>query len=114
MKINSLFNIVAAGVLAVSGTALASPVKTYQVTGPIMEMNDAMIVIQKEKGKDERWEIARDSSTKASGEMKVGDKVTITYTMMATNVEVKPAKAAKGAKADAKASAAPAPSPAKK
>lgn len=114
MKINILFNIVAVGVLAVSGTALASPVKTYQVTGPILEMNDAMIVIQKEKGKDERWEIARDSSTKASGEMKVGDKATITYTMMATNVEVKPAKAAKGAKADVKASATPAPSPAKK
>ncbi|MDQ6625587.1 MAG: hypothetical protein M3Y69_05515 [Verrucomicrobiota bacterium] len=111
MKINSLFNIIAAGVIALGSTALASPVKTYQVTGPIMEMNDSMIVVQKEKGKDERWEIARDSSTKASGEMKVGDRVTITYTMMATNVEV---KAAKGAKADTKASAAPASSPAKK
>jgi ribosomal 50S subunit-recycling heat shock protein len=53
-----------------------------------------MIAVQ--KGKD-RWEIARDANTKASGEMKVGDKVTVHYTMTATNIEVKPAKAEKGA-----------------
>jgi ribosomal 50S subunit-recycling heat shock protein len=53
-----------------------------------------MIAVQ--KGKD-RWEIARDANTKASGEMKVGDKVTVHYTMTATDIEVKPAKAQKGA-----------------
>ena len=55
-------------------------------------MNDSMIAVQ--KGKD-RWEIARDASTKGAGEMKVGDKVTVHYTMTATEIEVK--AAAKGA-----------------
>ena len=104
MKMNTMYSLVAAGVLAFSGTAFASPSKTYQVTGPILEMNDSMIAVQ--KGKD-RWEIARDSSTKATGEMKVGDKVTVTYTMAATEIEAKgPAKTMKPA-------ASPAASPAK-
>jgi hypothetical protein len=77
--------------LLLSGVTLAG-VKDYQVTGPILEVTDSMIAVQ--KGKD-RWEIARDSSTKAEGEMKVGDKVTVHYTMTAKEIEVKPAKAAK-------------------
>ena len=102
----------AATVLALGGTALASSSKTYQVTGPILEMNDSMIAVQ--KGKD-RWEIARDSSTKANGEMKVGDKVMITYTMTATEIEAKgAAKADKAAKSDSKMAATPSASPAKK
>lgn len=92
----------AAASLAFSSSVLAGPSKTYQVTGPVLEMNDTMMAVQKGK---ERWEIARDSSTKADGEVKVGDKVTVTYTMTATKVE------AKGA---AKTSASPAASPAKK
>ncbi|MGI8819624.1 MAG: hypothetical protein ACR2ID_01935 [Chthoniobacterales bacterium] len=73
------------------GSALAGKTKTYQVTGPILEMNDTMIAVQ--KGKD-RWEIARDASTRANGEMKVGDKVMVTYTMTATEVEAKGASKA--------------------
>lgn len=93
-----IFSLLAAAALSVPVFASAGPVKTYQVTGPILEMNDSMIVVEKEKGKNERWEIARDASTKASGEMKVGDKVTITYTMTATNIDIKGAgKAAKAA-----------------
>lgn len=106
------FSLAIAASLALSSLVLASPTKTYQVTGPILEMNDTTIVIQKTQGKDERWEIARDASTKASGEMKVGDKVTITYTMTATEVEVKPVKADKAAKAEGRTS--PSPSPTKK
>ena len=64
-------------------------------TGPILEVNDSMIAVQ--KGKD-RWEIARDANTKASSEMKVGDKVTVHYTMTATNIEVKAGKAEGAAK----------------
>jgi hypothetical protein len=59
-------------------------------------MNDSMVAVQ--KGKD-RWEIARDSNTKVNGDLKVGAKVTITYTMTATDVEAKPEKAAKTAPA---------------
>ncbi len=69
----------------------AADAKTYQVTGPILELTDTMIAVQ--KGKD-RWEIARDANSKVTGELKVGAKVTITYTMSATGIEVKPDKAA--------------------
>ncbi|MEP6698658.1 MAG: hypothetical protein ABJB09_02920, partial [Verrucomicrobiota bacterium] len=85
MKIKSLFSLAAIALLACSNTALAAEAKDYQVTGPILEMNDSMIAVK--KGND-RWEVSRDANTKATGEMKVGDKVTIHYTMMATNIEV--------------------------
>jgi len=39
----------------------------------------------------EKWQLARDASTKVSAEPKVGDKVTVMYSMTATNIEVKPA-----------------------
>ncbi len=94
MKSITLFSILAAGSLALSSIASAAGPKTYQVTGPVLEMNDTMIAVQ--KGKD-RWEIARDSSTKVNGDLKVGAKVTITYTMSATEVEVKAEKAEKPA-----------------
>jgi hypothetical protein len=70
--------------------ASAAAVKTYQVTGPVLEVRDDAIVVQ--KGQD-RWEIARDANTKITGELKVGAKVTIDYRMTATSVEVKPAAA---------------------
>jgi hypothetical protein len=78
-------------VLALAGPASAA-VKTYQVTGPVLEVNDTMIAVQ--KGKD-RWEIARDASTKVTGDLKVGSKVTIEYRMTATAVDVKAESGAK-------------------
>ena len=72
--------------LLLATAAFAATAKTYQVTGPVLEVSDTMIVIQ--KGKD-RWEIARDSSTKVTGDLKVGAKVTIDYRMTATAIEVK-------------------------
>jgi hypothetical protein len=95
MKTKTALSLLAAASLALSSAAFAAGAKTYQVTGPVLEVNDSMIAVQ--KGKD-RWEINRDSSTKVSGDLKVGEKVTITYTMSATDVEV---KAAKGAKKEA-------------
>ena len=93
-----------AAVLATATTATAGASKTYQVTGPVMEVSETMIAVK--KGND-RWELARDASTKADSEVKVGDKVTVTYTMTATKIENKGAS-----KGDAKSS--PSPSPAKK
>lgn len=58
----------------------------YQVTGPVLEVKDNSITVQKGK---EKWEIARDKDTKITGDLKVGSKVTIHYTMKATSVEVK-------------------------
>ena len=96
------FSLLAAASLALSSVAFAGA-KTYEVTGPVLEVNDSMIVVQ--KGKD-RWEINRDANTKVTGDVKVGDKAHITYTMSATNVEV---KAGKGGKKDKEAKAAPTP-----
>ena len=53
-------------------------------------MNTNTIVVQKGK---EKWEINRDAATKVTGDLKVGSKVTIEYTMKATIIEVKEAKA---------------------
>ena len=104
-----VFSLITAASLAFGGIALAGA-KDYQVTGPVLEVTSSMIAVQ--KGKD-RWELARDSSTKASAEPKVGDKVTVHYSMTATNIEVKAAKAEKGAKKEAKTTASPAASPKK-
>ncbi len=106
MKINTLFSLVAAGTLALSSTAFAGA-KSYQVTGPVEEVSDSMIVVMKGK---ERFEIDRDSNTKVTGDLKIGEKVTIMYTMTAKDVEV---KADKSAKKDAKASTSPGASPKK-
>jgi hypothetical protein len=81
-----LSSVLLASLLAASNAVAA--VKTYQVTGPVLEVNDTMIAVQ--KGKD-RWEIARDANTKITGDLKVGSKVTIEYRMIATAVEVKAA-----------------------
>jgi hypothetical protein len=78
------------------GPAFGAQPKTYQVTGPILEVTGDMIAIQ--KGKD-RWEIGRDASAKVTGDPKVGDKATVEYRMSATSIDVKPAGAkAAGAK----------------
>jgi len=94
MKLKILLSAVAVGTLAFSNLALAAGPKSDQVTGPVLEATDSMIAVQ--KGKD-RWEIARDSNTKVTGDLKVGAKVTITYTMTATDVEVKAGKEGKAA-----------------
>ena len=92
MKMNKAVSLLAAAGLLLSNAAFAADAKDYQVTGPVLEVTDTMIAVQ--KGKD-RWEIARDANTKASGDIKVGDKVTVHYTMTATSVEAKPAAKAK-------------------
>jgi hypothetical protein len=93
MNMKAVFSLLAAAGLALSSAAVAAGDKTYQVTGPVLEVTDTMVAVQ--KGKD-RWEISRDANTKVTGDLKVGEKVTITYTMSATEVEVKPGKGAQG------------------
>jgi len=56
----------------------------------VLEARPDAVVVQKGT---EKWEIARDGSTKVTGDVKVGAKVTITYRMTATDIEVKPAAA---------------------
>ncbi|MFL6582261.1 MAG: hypothetical protein ACJ8G2_16080 [Burkholderiales bacterium] len=77
-------------VLTVAVLMLTSSAWAYQVTGPVLEVSDSKIVVQKGK---EKWEIARTPDTKVNGDLKVGSKVTVEYTMAAKSVEVKTDKA---------------------
>jgi hypothetical protein len=103
MKIKLPLSLLAAASLALSSAAFAAGAKTYQVSGPVLEVSVSMIVIEK-GAKKERWEINRDANTKVTGDLKVGEKVTVTYTMSATDVEV---KAGKGKKKEAAAAPTP-------
>ena len=80
--------------LICSSLVFAAGPKTYQVTGPVLEIKSDTITVQKGQ---EKWEIAKDTTTKVTGDLKVGSKVTIEYKMTATKIEVKEDK-----KADAK------------
>jgi hypothetical protein len=73
-----------------TSSLLAETPNSYQVTGPILELTDTKIVVQKGK---EKWELARGADTKVTGELKVGAKVTIEYSMTAKTIEVKADKA---------------------
>jgi cytochrome c1 len=93
--VSVLVSLVFLGNGLLGGAALAAD-KTYQVTAPILEVTDTTITVQKGK---EKWEIARTKDTKVTGELKVGAKVTIMYTMTAVSIEAKgDAKADKPAK----------------
>lgn len=84
----------------VAAVAFAAAPKSYQVTGPVLDVKPDSITVQKGS---EKWEIAKGKETKiAGGEPKVGDKVTIKYTMAATEIENKAGAAKTGAKSPAK------------
>ena len=89
MKLATLFRAgllsLAAAVAAPAAARAESP-KTYQVTGPVLEVTDSTITVQKGK---EKWQLARDKDTKSPSDVKVGDKVTIEYTMSAKSIESK-------------------------
>ncbi len=74
----------------VAATFTYAGVKSYQVTGPVLEVTNDKITVQ--KGKD-KWEIARDAGTKVTGDPKVGSKVMIQYEMKAISIEAKEEKA---------------------
>ncbi len=82
MKNTAIPTLVASLVLGL----LPAAVSAYQATGPILELTDKKIVIQKG---NEKWEFARGSETKVDGTLKVGERVTVYYTMSATRIEAK-------------------------
>ena len=73
-------------VLMVSSLGLAA--KSYQVTGVVLDVKADTIIVDK---KGEKFEIAWPANTKLSGgvAVKKGDKVTVYYTMSATEAEIK-------------------------
>jgi len=72
--------------LFLASSAIAAGPKDYQVTGPVLDVKDDVVTVQKGQ---EKWEIARDKDTKINGELTKGSKVTIQYKMTATSIEVK-------------------------
>jgi hypothetical protein len=76
--------------LLASVLVFAAGAKTYQVTGPVLDIQGDVITVQKGT---EKWEITLNKSTKVTGDLKVGSKVTVEYQMTATAVEVKAATA---------------------
>ena len=86
MKTRTLPLVLAAAALLLASRLLAAEAKTYQVTGPVLEVTPTTITVQ--KGED-KWQLARDKGTKITGDLKVGAKVTIEYRMVAADVEVK-------------------------
>lgn len=94
MKKLSVYLALAVCGLSLAATQLAAAeAKTYQVTGPVLEVNDSYIVVQ--KGED-KWQLACNKTT--AGKVKVGDKVTVQYQMVAKDVEVKGGEKAKSDK----------------
>lgn len=81
--------------LLVASAAFAAGPRTYQVTGPVLDVKGDVIVVK--KGSD-NWEVARNAATKVTGDVKVGSKVTIEYTMTATKIEAKEDKKAEAKK----------------
>ena len=95
--------VLAAGALCLAASRLmAAEAKDYQVTGPVLEVTPSYVVVQKG---EEKWQISTSKETKGAAEVKVGDKITVYYKMVASEVEVKPAKPAEAEKADKPAKA---------
>jgi hypothetical protein len=55
----------------------------------VVDVRDDAIVI--DKGKEGKWEIARDANTKVDGTLQKGARVTVYYRMYATDIEAKEA-----------------------
>jgi uncharacterized protein (UPF0333 family) len=68
--------------------------KSYQFTGVVKAVDATSMTV--EKSAKETWQF--DVSKDTKGTAKVGDKVTVYYTMSATQIEAKPAAAATPAK----------------
>jgi hypothetical protein len=87
-----------AWLLAVVGVALSlgfsagvrAASKSYQFTGTVKASDASTLTVQ--KSPTETWVFDTNKDTK--GTAKVGDKVTVYYTMVATDIESKPAAAA--------------------
>jgi hypothetical protein len=84
MKMNTALSLIAAANFIFCGVAFAAGGKTYEVTGTVLETTPTKIVVQKGA---ERWEVDLDPQTKIKGEVKIGAKVTITYTMSAAKID---------------------------
>jgi len=72
------------------GAGLTAAGKSYQFTGVVKSSDAGTLVV--EKSAKETWTFSTDKDTK--GTAKAGDKVTVYYKMIATEIESKPAATA--------------------
>ena len=72
--------------------------KSYQFTGVVKAADAGTLTV--EKSAKETWTFSTDKGTK--GTAKVGDRVTVYYKMVATEIEAKPAATKAATKAAAK------------
>jgi hypothetical protein len=84
------FAFLTGALLLLPAVGLAAAPKAYQVTGEVTAMTDETITVKK-AGK-ETFEIARGEAAAEGGDLKVGSKVTVEYTMTAKSITVKEAK----------------------
>jgi hypothetical protein len=80
------------------GAGISAAGKSYQFTGTVKASDASTLTVQ--KSPTETWTFDLNKDTKGTG--KVGDRVTVYYTMVATEVEAKPAAAAAPAKKPSK------------
>lgn len=89
-RILALLTIVSAALAIGLGVGMSAAGKDYQFTGTVKANDGGVLTV--EKSAKETWTISTDKDTK--GTAKVGDKVTVHYRMVATEIEAKPAAAA--------------------
>ena len=63
--------------------------KSYQFTGVVKAAEGGSLTVEKSAKETWQFEVSKDTK----GTAKVGDKVTVMYKMMATDIDVKPAAA---------------------
>ena len=94
-----LRSLCAAAVLFASTSAFGAATKTYQVTGPVLDVTDDAITVQKGT---EKWRSPATRAPRARRRRRATRSPSST-SMTATSITVKPAKGGKSApKADAK------------
>ena len=72
-----------------AAVVFAAGPKSYQVTGPVLEITDDVIIVKKRMNK---WELPKSAVISLSGAVKVGVRVTIYYKMTAKKIRVKDEK----------------------
>ncbi|HEV3139869.1 MAG TPA: hypothetical protein VGY57_05110 [Vicinamibacterales bacterium] len=86
-RLAAVIGIAAVALGAGFGAGLTAATKTYQFTGTVKTSDAGTLVV--EKSAKETWTFSTDKDTK--GTAKVGDRVTVYYKMIATEIESKPA-----------------------
>jgi hypothetical protein len=82
-----LLGIIAVALAVGFGAGMTAAAKTYQFTGTVKSNAGGTLTV--EKTAKETWTFDTNKDTK--GTASVGDKVTVYYTMVATEIEAKPA-----------------------